>query len=304
MQSSTIAPDQLFGYDVCTQDGDKIGSVDNVWVDDATDQTEFIGVKTGWLFGKTHVVPTAEASIGEDSITLPYSKDQIEGAPSFDADAEISPDEEEQIYSYYGLDRSIAPSPTGLASGEAGTTETRGTTSTADRYEGTAGYGDRATGMTGPTDTTGTDMTGDTGERDLTLSEEQLNVGKRAVEAGQVRLRKVVRTEHQEVPVELKREEVEIERIPAEQVSGDAGDAFQDETIDVPLMQEEPVVEKTAQVTGGVRVTKDVETETQTVGGDVRSEDVEVDRDTDPRGLSTGQTRTVPDGGTSSDDTV
>jgi uncharacterized protein (TIGR02271 family) len=273
MQGTTSNTDQLFGYDVRTQDGENIGSVDNVWVDDATDQTEFIGVKTGWLFGKTHVIPTADAQISGNTITIPYTKDQIENAPSFDTDAEISPAEEEQVYGYYGLDRSTAPSPSGLATGE----------STGTSYTGTTGYADTTGGYeTTAMDTTNTtDLPTPPTEQDMTLSEEELAVGKRQVQTGQVRLRKIVRTEHREVPVELRREDVEIERIPASEI-GDVsatGQAFQEQTIDVPLMAEEPVVEKQARVTGGVRMTKTVETDTQTVGGDVRSEDVEVEGD-------------------------
>lgn len=280
--------DQLFGDDVCTQDGETIGTVDNVWVDDATDETEFIGVKTGWLFGKTHVIPTADAQFDGTTITVPYSKDQIEGAPSFDTDAEISPEEEQQVYSYYGLDRSTSASPTGLTSGDS---------STGSGFTPPSG-----SGFSGTTDTSSnTGSSGD--EADIALSQEQLNVGKRQVQAGDVQLRKVVRTEHQEVPVELRREDIEIERVPASEMStsGTTGQAFEEQTIDVPLMEEEPVVEKEARVTGGVRVTKDVETQTQTVGGDVRSEDVEIDGentdglDNRMTGVSTGQTSTFDD---------
>lgn len=266
MQGMTTNADQLFGSDVMTQDGTKIGTVDNVWVDDATEQTEFIGVKTGWLFGKSHIIPAADAQISGTSITIPYSKEQIENAPSFAADAEISPSEEQQVYRYYGLDRSTAPSPTGLPAGESGTDSTGTTGST----ETTSGYGT-------------SEIPAPPTEADLTLAEEELAVGTRQVQTGQVRLRKVVRTEHREVPVELRREDVEIERIPASAI-GEAtatGQAFQEQTIDVPLMAEEPVVEKQAHVTGGVRMTKTVETDTQTVGGDVRSEDVEVEGDDD-----------------------
>ena len=70
---------------------------------------------------------------------------------------------------------------------------------------------------------------------------------KRPVEAGRVRLRKVVRTEREEVPV--------------------------------PVMREEPVVGKETRVTDEVRVNKDVETETRRVGDEVRREDVKVDRE-------------------------
>lgn len=257
---TTQAPDQLYGYDVMDSDGSKVGSVDGVWVDDATSELEFIGVKTGWLMGKTHIIPAAQAQINGSSqtITVPFAQSQIKDAPSFGTDAELSPDDENQIYSYYGMDRSTAPSPTGLPAGEQATASTYGTTDT-----GTQGY----------------DAT-DTGQRDLQLSEEELQVGKRQVESGRVRVRKVVRTEQREVPVELRHEDVEIERVPA---SGQnvSDDAFQEEEIDVPVMREEPVIGKQAHVTGQVRVGKDVETEQRTVGGEIRKEDVEVDRDVD-----------------------
>ena len=247
---TTQAPDQLYGYDVMDSSGNKIGSVDGVWVDDATGELEFVGVKTGWLMGKTHIIPAAQAQIDGSSqtITVPFAQDQIKDAPSFGTDDELSPDDENQIYSYYGMDRSTAPSPTGLPAGDQSNATTYGTTAT--------------------------------GERDIQLSEEELQVGKRQVEAGRVRLRKVVRTEQQEVPVELRREDVEIERVPA---SGQnvSGDAFQEEEIEVPVMREEPVIGKQAHVTGQVRVGKDVETEQRTVGGEVRKEDVEIDRDVD-----------------------
>ena len=55
------------------------------------------------------------------------------------------------------------------------------------------------------------------------------------------------------------------------------GDAFQEEEIEVPVMREEAVVAKEAHVTGQVNLNKNVETETETVGGDVRQEDVVVD---------------------------
>ena len=102
---------------------------------------------------------------------------------------------------------------------------------------------------------------------------------KRPVEAGRVRLRKVVRTEREEVPVELRHEEVEIERVPVNEAAAPDEPAFQEREIDVPVMREEPVVGKETRVTDEVRVNKDVETETRRVGDEVRREDVKVDRE-------------------------
>ncbi len=245
MNTGTQSPEQLFDYDVIDSTGNKIGSVDGVWADDATGQLEFVGVKTGWLMGKTHIIPAVNAQVGDGSIQVPYSEGQIKDSPSFGTDDALSPTEEDQIYDYYGVNRSTASSPTGLPSDT-----------------GTAGYTD----------------TSSVGEEQRTrLHEEELQVGKRQVEAGRARIRKVVRSERQEVPVELRQEDVHIERTAA--TGGPAPDAFQEREIEVPITREEPVVGKEARVTGEVRVGKDVETETRTVGGEVRREEVEVDRD-------------------------
>jgi uncharacterized protein (TIGR02271 family) len=277
MDNSTQDPSTLFGCDVIDSAGNNIGTVDNVWVDDATNELEFIGVKTGWLFGKTHVIPCADAQITDGAITVPYGQDQIKDAPSYGADDELSPDNEQEIYSYYGLDRSTAPSPTGLATGETGT-----------------GYGsDVNTADTSDYAATDTDT------QNLRLHEEELNVGKRRVEAGNVRLRKVVTTEHQEVPVELEHEEVEIERVPVSDSSIDDSTAFEEQEIDVPVMREEAVVGKEVRATGQVQVNKNVRTQTENVGADVRKENIETDDTTDTSTSGTGFART----GYTTDDT-
>lgn len=238
---------QLFGYDVLDSGDSKVGSVDGVWVDDATNRPEFIAVKTGWLFGKNHLMPVEQAQIDGASRTIhvPYGQDQIKNGPSFDTSSSLSAGDEEQVYGYYGMRRSTESSPTGYAS---------------------AG---------GPIKAQVPTRTGN--GQDMTLSEEELQVGKREVQSGNVRLRKIVRTEHKEIPVELRHEEVEIERVPVSdgQVPGTA---FQEQEIDVPLMQEEPVVAIEAHVREQVHVGKNVQSETRTVGGDVRREEAEIDQ--------------------------
>lgn len=260
----------MFGYDVMDSHGHKVGAVDNVWVDDATSALEFVGVKMGFLMGKTHIIPTADAQIADGTITVPYDHDLIKDAPSYGGEEELSNEQEQQVYSYYGIQRSDAASPTGLAGG---TTDTYQTETTDREYD--------TTGTDRDVDTTRTDR-GTTGfaaqddQAGVVLSEEELQVGTREVESGRVRLRKVVRTEHQEVPVELRREEVTIERVSADNADV-PDDAFSDQEIEVPVMREEAVVGKEARVTGEVRLNKQVNTETQNVGGDVRREDVETE---------------------------
>ena len=253
--NTTQNAEQIFGYDVIDGSGNKIGKVDNVWVDEATNELEFVGVKTGWFMGKTHVIPVANARMAEGSVEVPFDSDQIKNAPSFSGDDELSPEQEDEIYSYYGEGRSTEESPSGLPSDDE------------------AGYRSGTSEATSPDLATANVENADSGDA-MTLHAEELAVGKRQVDAGRVRLRKVVHTEHREVPVELRREEVEIERVPA---TGDAasGNAFQEEEIDVPLTREEAVVGTESHATEQVRLTKSVSTETENVRGDVRREDVE-----------------------------
>lgn len=110
------------------------------------------------------------------------------------------------------------------------------------------------------------------------LSEEELEIHKREVEAGTARLRKVVRTETVEQPVELRREEAVVERVTPSTTEVPA-DAFQERTVEVPLKREEAVVEKTAHVTGEVKVTKGERTDTEHVREELRKEEVEVEKE-------------------------
>jgi uncharacterized protein (TIGR02271 family) len=80
------------------------------------------------------------------------------------------------------------------------------------------------------------------------FQKEEVKVGKRTVGAGEVKLHKTVTTEQINVPVELKREDIVVERVPAHEI-GSGKEAFQEEVIKVPLSREEPVVEKEVHVT-------------------------------------------------------
>ena len=115
--------EQLIDYQVVDQNGDEIGSLHSLWSEPDTGAVEFLGVKTGWLFGHNHVVPAEKAELDESEnvVRLPYTAIFIKEAPSFSADSEISEAEEAGIYQYYGLDRtgpSIETSTVTPAKGE------------------------------------------------------------------------------------------------------------------------------------------------------------------------------------------
>ena len=108
--------------------------------------------------------------------------------------------------------------------------------------------------------------------------EERLDVDKRQVQTGEVRIHKDVKEERQTVPVELMREEVHVDKRDVERPVRDGEDAFKEETIRVPVRAEEAVAHKEAVVTGEVVVNKERTTQTEQVGDTVRRTEVHVDR--------------------------
>ncbi|MDQ2818245.1 MAG: YsnF/AvaK domain-containing protein [Candidatus Eremiobacteraeota bacterium] len=138
--------------------------------------------------------------------------------------------------------------------------------------QSTGGYATTPTGSAGYA-TTGTD------DRTMKLREERLDVDKRPVEQGEVRLRKDVVTEKQNIDVPVTHEEVYVSRRPVAEgeyhdAAGDIGD---EKEISVPVMREEVSVQKRAVVTEEVGLDKRKVEETQRVGDTVRKETARVD---------------------------
>jgi uncharacterized protein (TIGR02271 family) len=131
-------------------------------------------------------------------------------------------------------------------------------------------------------------------QAEIPLYREELVVGKREVGAGSVIVRKTVETENVSQPVELRREEYTIERIPANEAQNLAGttraaNAFQAQEIVIPLRREEAVAGKRAILTELVRIGKRVETDRQTITQPVRTENVEVVKQAGAQGQAQGQ---------------
>lgn len=123
-------------------------------------------------------------------------------------------------------------------------------------------------------------------EEDLRVqrNEEELNAATRAREAGQLRVRKNVRTDRERFPVSKKREEVRIERAPVEGEAREVPDAeIGEDEIVVQVFEEEVVVSKRVVLKEEIRLRKEVIEEEAIVEEDVRREEVEID-DIDPGG--------------------
>jgi uncharacterized protein (TIGR02271 family) len=241
--------------------GDKLGTIDAIYLDDETGQPEWALITSGLFTARATFVPLAGAQTTGDSVQVPYDKDQVNDAPGMEADGQLSQDEEAELYRHYGLDYSQHRSDSGLAAGERG----RDGDGVDDDVQ------DRAVGH---------DTSGPTTDQAMTRSEEELRVGTQTREAGRARLRKYVVTETEQVTVPVQREEVRVEREPITDANLDAatsGPAISEEEHEVTLHQETPVVDKRAVPRERVRLEKDTVTEERQVSEEVRKEQIEVD---------------------------
>lgn len=119
----------------------------------------------------------------------------------------------------------------------------------------------------------------DANDETFEVVEENINVGKRAVETGGVRVSSKVREVPVEEEVRLRQEHVEVERRPVDRPATEADlRGFREGTIEVRETQEQPVIAKEARVVEEVRVRKDVDERTEKVRDTVRRTDVEVEK--------------------------
>jgi uncharacterized protein (TIGR02271 family) len=232
------------GGTMVDRDGDRIGSIDAIYLDDQTGQPEWALVTTGLFGTKASFVPLAQATQTDQDVRVPYDKQLVKDAPGVDPDGHLSEGEERRLWRHYGLDYDR-------------TTRTRAT-------DGGA---------------VGRDVSGPTTDDAMTRSEEELRVGTAQRERGRVRLRKYVTTEQVTRTVPVQREEVRVEREPITDANLDAatsGPEISEEEHEVILREEEPVVEKRTVPKERVRLDKDTVTGEERVAEQVRKEQIEV----------------------------
>ena len=263
-------PERYLGRTAVDGEGGKIGTIGQVYLNDETGQPDWVTVNTGLFGTKENFVPLEGSSFGsDDNLVLPFGKDVVKDAPHVGDASHLDVDEQESLYSYYhqyiGAGRSQGVSDqqdTGAV-----TTETAAAVGGTVRSEGTVrneGY----------------DTSGPTTDEAMTRSEEHLSVGTQRVEAGRARLRKFVTTEQQTVSVPVTHEEVRVEREPITDANRDAaldGPAISEEEHEVVLHADQPVVTTEAVPVERVRLGTETVTDTQTVTGEVRKEQVELD---------------------------
>ncbi|AXK34438.1 PRC-barrel domain containing protein [Streptomyces armeniacus] len=98
-----IDPRSLIGRKAFDRDGARIGTVDEVYLDDATGQPEWAAVRTG-LFSRDAFVPLEPSELDGDALRIPFERALIKDAPDFGVGRHLSPEQELQLYHHYGLD--------------------------------------------------------------------------------------------------------------------------------------------------------------------------------------------------------
>ena len=244
------------GRTVLDRNGDKIGKVVSLYVDELTDRPEWALVNTGLFGTKSSFVPIAGASPQGEDVVVQVEAQQVKDAPKLDTEEGLSEQQEAELFRHYGIDYTDEGSVTA--------------TETPEPSAGRAAVG--------------RDTSGPTTDEAMTRSEEELRVGTTERERGRARLRKYVVTEQVERTVPVRREEVRVEREPITDANVDQaldGPEISEEEHEVVLHEEEVVVEKRVVPKERVRMEKDAVTEQVQVSEEVRKEQIEAEGDTD-----------------------
>lgn len=277
------------GWRVLTSDGVEVGKVHDLIVDTGSMRTRYLDVKldhdkvssAGHNDDWDVLIPVGSAQLAEndDEVMLPsLSAAQLASLPVYEH-GEITRDYENSVLTGVG----------GMAAGAAAEGANR---DYYDRqhFDDHRFFGRQQASADLNTDTRNTDArnTGNTDARDsdstrrITLAEEELDITKREVKAGEATVHKTVETEHVTRPVTLRREEVTIERRPVEgREASNATIGKDDSEIRIPLMSEEAVVNKRPVVKEEVVISKHAVTENENVEADLRKERVDIDKNID-----------------------
>lgn len=251
--------DRYYGT-VIDSEGSKVGDVGQVYLDDATGRPEWVTVKTG-LFGMNETfVPLRGETVTNGEIRVPYTKDQIKGAPSIDPEGHVTEAEEAELYRYYSIEQNLS------AYQDRDTTTVGTETAAGERAVGERADIDRDTNLA---------------DGEVVRHEERLNVGKEQVETGRVHIRKHVVNEQQNVQVPVTREELRVERTPITDGEVVDGGRLGEGETEVVLHEERPVVSKETVGVEKVSVGKEQVTENRTVTENVAKERIEVEGDVD-----------------------
>jgi uncharacterized protein (TIGR02271 family) len=273
------------GRTLLDRDGDKVGKIEDIYLDRSSGEPEWIAVKTGLFGSNVSFVPIHDATTDGDDVRVGHEKDLIKDAPNVDPDGELSPEEERRLYEHYGRGDYDDWTPDAEDRTEARYGRDGEDVTARDRDDDIdvtdRDYDDDTAAGTVGRGTSGTET-----DDAMTRSEDELRVGTDRRETGRARLRKYVDTETVDEAVPVRREEARVEREPITDANRDAalsGPDITEEEHEVTLHTEEPVVEKRTVPKERIRLDKDVHTDEETVSEEVRRERVEAEGDAEGR---------------------
>lgn len=83
------------------RDGDKIGTIEEVYLDAESGNPQWAAVKTGLFGSKLTFVPLEGAHPQDDDVVLDWPEHVVKEAPRIDTDGQLSPEEEDRLYDHY-----------------------------------------------------------------------------------------------------------------------------------------------------------------------------------------------------------
>jgi uncharacterized protein (TIGR02271 family) len=230
------------GREIVDADGDRVGTLEELFRDEETEQPEWAVVRTGMFGKKLSFVPIQGAEPTGEDVRVPFSKDQINDAPKIDdSDGQLSQQEEAELYAHYGLS-----------------------------YENGGGVGHDVSGPT-------TDEAMTRSEEELKVGKAERERGR-----ARLRKYVVTEEVQRTIPVQREEVRLEREPITDGNVDQALdGPEISEEEHEVVLHEEEPVVEKRTVPKERVRMEKDSVTDEAQVSEQVRKEQIEADGDID-----------------------
>jgi uncharacterized protein (TIGR02271 family) len=246
--------ENMIGLTATDADGEKIGQVGQVYLDEGTGKPEWVTVSTGMFGTRQSFAPLYGSSVRGDQLVLAVSRRLVKDAPTVEDDGRLDEAEVSALYQHYAAH--LDPAGRGRVE-DAGD----------DRYAGR--HSDAGPGGGPP---------GQDTDAAMTRSEERLNVGTESVPAGRARLRKYVVTENVSTTVPVSHEEVRLEREPVTDANRDAALSGADITEDeheVQLNAERPVVTKETVPVERVRLTTESVAGEEHVSEEVRKEQID-----------------------------
>lgn len=263
----------VIGYDLYAGN-DKVGSVDDLLVDDLG-KIRYLIVNTGvWILGKKVLMPIGRAQLdfaGKRVMAHGLNRDQVESLPAYDGTMPVDYDHEEQVRSVY------RPSANGATDrrGNLPVENTASLDSERSTYDRDTYAYDRDPALY---------QLDEQQHQNLRLYQERLIANKTRAKTGEIAVGKRVETETAKVSVPIEKERVVIERTtPSDAVVTPGDTAFQSgEVARVEVYEETPDIRKEAFVREEVSVRKEVDRETINAEETLRREELDINTEGRP----------------------